>query len=104
LKTITLEGYVATHANTRFVTFFLLNARVLLSIRLKYINNEVLTDGYVEEQKKEFQVDKRASERARLLFTSSCGHIPLNFTTWDVHFMDLTDPFDSDSCQKQCWS
>jgi len=54
LKTITLEGYVATHANTTFVTFFLLNARALLSIRLKFINNKVLTDGYVEEQKKEF--------------------------------------------------
>ena len=49
LKTIMLEGYVATHANTRFVTFFLLNARALLSIRLKFINNEVLMDGHAEE-------------------------------------------------------
>jgi hypothetical protein len=99
-----MEGYASNHANTSFVTFFLLNVRVLLSIRLKFISSKVLTNGYVEEEKKEFQVDKRASKRARLLFTSSCGHIPLNFTTWDVHFMDLTDPFDSDSCQKQCWS
>ena len=70
-----------------------------MSIRLKFINNEVLMDGYVEEQKKEFQVDKWASEHDSLLFTSSCGHIPLNFRTWDVHFIDLTDPFDCD-CQK----
>ena len=75
-----------------------------MSIRLKFINNEVLTDGYVEEQKKDFQVDKRASEGARLLFTSSCGHIPLCVMTRDAHFMDLTDPFDSDSCRKQWWS
>ncbi|XBI17851.1 hypothetical protein VPH35_059791 [Triticum aestivum] len=103
LKTITLERYVANRANTRFVTFFLLNARLLLSIRLKFISSMVLTDGYVEEQKKEFQVGKRASERAGLLFTTYCGHNPVNFTTQDVHSMDLTDPFDCD-CRKQCWS
>ena len=50
MKTITLERYVANRANTRFVTFFLLNARLLLSIRLKFISSMVLTDGYVEEQ------------------------------------------------------
>ena len=55
-----LERYVANHENTRFVTFFLLNARLVLSIRLKFISSMVLTDGYVEEQKKEFQVSKRA--------------------------------------------
>ena len=58
MKTIVLERYVANRANTRFVTFFLLNARLLLSIRLKFIRSMVLTDGYVEEQKKEFQVGK----------------------------------------------
>ena len=52
MKTITLERYVANCANTRFVTFFLLNARLLLSIRLKFISSMVLTDGYVKEQKK----------------------------------------------------
>ena len=61
MKTITLERYVANRANARLVTFFLLNARLLLSIRLKFISSMVLTDGYVEEQKKEFQVGKRAS-------------------------------------------
>ena len=63
----------------------------------------VLTDGYVEEQKKEFQVGKRASERPGLLFTTYSGHNPVNFTTQYVHSMDLTDPFDFD-CRKQCWS
>ena len=58
MKTITLERYVANCANTRFVTFFLLNARLLLSIRLKFISSMVLTDGYVEEQKKSFRWEK----------------------------------------------
>ena len=103
MKTITLERYVANRVNTRFVTFFLLNARLLLSIRLKFISSMVLTDGYVEEQKKEFQVGKRASECVGLLFTTYFGHNPVNFATQDVHSMDLTDPFDYD-CRKQCWS
>ena len=55
MKTITLERYVANRANTRFVTFFMLNARLLLSIRLKFISSMVLTDGYVEEQKRSFR-------------------------------------------------
>ena len=50
-----------------------------------------------KSKKKEFQVGKRASERARLLFTTYCGHNPVNFTTQDVHSMDLTDPFDCDA-------
>ena len=55
MKTITLERYVANCANTRFVTFFLPNVRLLLSIRLKFISSMVLTDGYVEEQKRSFR-------------------------------------------------
>ena len=55
MKTITLERYVANRANTRFVTFFLLNARLLLSNRLKFISSMVLMDGYVEEQKRSFR-------------------------------------------------
>ena len=58
MKTITLERYVANRANTRFVTFFLLNARLLLSIRLKFISGMVLTDGYVEEPKRSFRWEK----------------------------------------------
>ena len=70
-----------------------------MSIRLKFISSMVLTDGYVEEQKMEFQVGKRASKHVGLLFTTYCGHNPVNSMTQDVHSMDLTDPFDCD-CRK----
>ena len=70
-----------------------------MSIRLKFISSMVLTDGYVIEQKKEFQVGKRASDRVRLLFTTYCGHNLVNFMTQDVHSVDPTDPFDCD-CRK----
>ena len=94
-----LEGYASNHANTSFVIFFLLNARVLLSMRIKFFNKKFLTDGHVEQHKKKFLVDKRASERARLLFTTSCHHVPVNFLAQDLDFMDKTDPFDCD-CRK----
>ena len=58
MKSITLERYVANHTNTRFVTFFLLNARLLFPIKLKFISSMVLRDGYVEEQKRSFRWEK----------------------------------------------
>ena len=85
--------YASNQENRSFVTFFLLNARFLLSMRLKFFNKRFLMDGHVEQQKKKFLVDKWASERARLLFTITCGHSPIDFFTHDVHFMDQTDPF-----------
>ena len=98
-----MEGYASNHANTSFVAFFLLNARVLLSVRIKFFNKKFLTDGHVEQHKKKFQVDKRASEHARLLFATTCDHVPVNFLAQDLEFMDQTDPFDCD-CQKHCCS
>ena len=71
--------YASKQANRSFVTFFLLNARLLLSMRLKFYSKRFLTDGHVEQQKKKFQVDKWASKRARLLFTTSCSHPEINF-------------------------
>ena len=95
--------YASNQANRSFVTFFPLNARLLLSMRLDFYRERFLTDGHVEQQKKRFQVDKWASKRARLLFTTSCSHPEIIVFTQDIDFMDLTDPFDCD-CRKQCWS
>ena len=74
-----MEGYASNQANRSFVTFFLLNARLLLSMRIKFFVKRFLTDGHVEQQKKKFQVDKWASKHARLLFTTSCSHPGINF-------------------------
>ena len=79
LRTITMGRYASNQAKRSFVTFFLLNARLLLSMRLKFYRKRFLTDGHVEQQKKKFQVDKWASKRARLLFTTSCSHPELIF-------------------------
>ena len=99
MKTVTLEGYASNNANTSFVTFFMLNARALLSVRIKFFNKKFLTAAGVEQHKKKFQVDLRASDRARLLFTTTCHHGPVELLYRDLDFMDQTDPFDCD-CQK----
>ena len=92
--------YASNQANRSFVTFFLLNARLLLSMRLNFYRKRFLTDGHVEQQKKKFQVDKWASKRSRLLFTTSCSHPEINFFAQDVDFMDQIDPFVCD-CKKE---
>ena len=48
-----MEGYASNQANRSFVTFFLLNARLLLSLRIKFYRKRFLMGGHVEEQKKE---------------------------------------------------
>ena len=92
--------YASNQANRSFVTFFLLNARLLLSMRLNFYSKRFLTDEHVEQQKKKFQVDKWASKRASLLFTTSCSHRAINIYAQDVDFMDQTDPFVCD-CKKE---
>ena len=91
--------YASNQANRSFVTFFLLNARLLLSMRLNFYSKRFLTDEHVEQQKKKFQVDKWASKRARLLCTTSCSHPGIIF----LHMMLIlwkTDPFVCD-CKKE---
>ena len=92
--------YASNQANISFVTFFVLNARLLLSMRLNFYSKRFLTGEHVEQQKKKFQVDKWASNRARLIFTISCRHPEIHFFAQDVDFMDQTDPFVCD-CKKE---
>ena len=92
--------YASNQANRSFVTFFLLNARLPLSMRLNFYSKRFLTDEHVEQQKKKFQVDKWASKRARLLFTICCRHPKIIFFAQDVDFMDQTNPFVCD-CKKE---
>ena len=92
--------YASNQTNRSFVTFFLSNVRLLLSMRLNFYSKRFLTDEHVEQQKKKFQVDKWASKCARLLFTTSYTHPEIIFFAQDVDFMDQTDPFVCD-CKKE---
>ncbi len=97
---VTLEGYASNQENRSFVTFFLLNVRLLLSMRLNFYSKRFLTDEHVEQQKKKFQVDKWASKRDQLLFTKSCGHSEIIFFAQGVDFKDQINPFFCD-CKKE---
>ena len=77
----------------------MLNVRALLSVRIKFFNKKFLTAAGVEHHKIKFHLDLRASDRARLLFTTTCIDVPVDFLAWDLDFMDQTDPFDCD-CRK----
>ena len=99
MNTVTLEGYASNNANTSFVTFFMSNARAVLSVRIKFFNKKFLTSAGVAQHKKKFHVDLRASDRARLLFTTSCHHGPVEILAVDLDFMTQADPFDCD-CRK----
>ena len=72
----------------------MLNARALLSVRIKFFDKKFLTAAIIEQHKKKFQVDLRASDHARLLFTIACHHVPIQFLAGDLDFMDQTNPFD----------
>jgi len=74
----------------------MLNVRALLSVRIKFSDNKILMAASVEQHKKKFQVDLRASDCARLLFTTACHHGPVEFLGRDLDFMDKTNPFDCD--------
>ena len=97
MKIVTLEGFASNNANTGFVTFFMLNARALLSVRIKFFDKKFVTATSVEQHKKKFQVDLRASDRARLLFTTACcPHGTIEILYSDLDFIDRADPFDCD--------
>ena len=61
--------YASNQANRSFVTFFLLNVRLLSSMRINFYSKRFLTDEHVKQQKKKFQVDKWASERVKVQLT-----------------------------------
>ena len=91
LKKIVFKTYCGTKSQVNFLTFFVLNTRVLesmtLRIEAKNYNEEFLAKHY-----RKLQLENRASKGARFQFTTDkCVR-----NIWDikdVHDLDLTDPF-----------
>uniref|UniRef100_A0A8I6Y624 FBD domain-containing protein n=1 Tax=Hordeum vulgare subsp. vulgare TaxID=112509 RepID=A0A8I6Y624_HORVV len=86
LKTIVLDSYRGIKSEIDFLTFFIMNARVLELVKLGGCsgNKEFLT-----EQRRKLQLDKRASKVAQIHFIT--GYCIRRFQ--DVHDLDLVDPF-----------
>uniref|UniRef100_A0ACD5T8M7 Uncharacterized protein n=1 Tax=Avena sativa TaxID=4498 RepID=A0ACD5T8M7_AVESA len=90
LKTIVMGYYRGIRAQVNFASFFVLNARMLESIRLE-VAAENYNEAFFAEQHRMLQMEKRASSGVRLSFTSVCRHSVENIA--EISDLDLTDPF-----------
>ena len=95
-----MEGYTSNQANRSFVTFFLLNARLLLSMRLNFYRKRFLTDGHVEQQKNISFRWTNGLLNVLSFYLQQLVVIIQYFFAQDVDFMDQTDPFVCD-CKKE---
>ena len=85
-----MEGYASNQANRSFVTFFLLNARLLLSMRLNFYRKRFLTDGHVEQQKRSFRWTNGLLNVLSFYLQQVVVILKYIFFAQDVDFMDQT--------------
>ena len=87
LKTLTLDHYEDTKNNTEFVKFFVLNAEMLQSIRLRvFPYRKVCKAEFYTKLEIKFEMDKRASKCAELEIGRICEH-----NLFDLSNMQLDD-------------
>ena len=95
LKTLTLENYEVTKNNTEFVKFFVLNAKMLQSIRLKFIpSRKVCVPEFYRKQEIKFEMDKRAYKCATLTIGRVCEHLNFDISNMHLDCLSLREPFD----------
>ncbi|KAM0883092.1 hypothetical protein ACQ4PT_031860 [Festuca glaucescens] len=91
LKKIVIEFYWGIRSQVSFVTFFVLNARVLelMTLRIEAKNNN---EEFLAQHRRKLQLENRASRGARFQFTTDkCSR-----DIWKIkhaHDLDLPDPF-----------
>ncbi|KAJ1288879.1 hypothetical protein BS78_02G121900 [Paspalum vaginatum] len=92
LKTVVLNEYRGIRSEVNFATFFILNAKMLESMRFQGAFDRK-SKWFVAEQHRLLQLEKRASRDARFYFTSdSCTHDFLHIN--HVHDLSIADPFE----------
>ncbi|KAL6841039.1 hypothetical protein ACP4OV_029008 [Aristida adscensionis] len=88
LKRLVLSFYNGSESHVEFATFFVLNARVLESMKLVVEHDKAKSRKWMKNQRRQLQLSNRASSCAKIDFTP-----PEYFSCHkDIH--DLSDPFE----------
>jgi hypothetical protein len=91
LKIIVLTSYSGTKSQVNFVTFFMLNARMLETMTL-HIETSYYNEEFLSEQSTKLRMQNTASRVAQFHFTSDeC--IRSYSDVKHVHDLDVVDPF-----------
>ena len=99
LKTLTLYSYEDSKRNSEFVKFFVLNARLLQTINLKFDDwSDLKKDGFYKKQETKLHMDKRASKCAKLKLTRCIDSNWVHLRSTNVEFLDLSEPFTHECC------
>ena len=93
VKRVTLEDYVSSQSYIEFATFFVLSAKDLETISIKFISPpEEFRGVFYKEQQRVLKWHKKASKHARLRLSPSCTHMHQYLRDRSVEYLDLTDP------------
>ncbi|KAJ1288875.1 hypothetical protein BS78_02G121600 [Paspalum vaginatum] len=96
IKTVVLNKYRGIRSEVSFATFFILNAKMLESMRFQGAFDSK-SKWFIAEQHQLLQLEKRASRDAQFYFTSDrCNHNFLHIN--HVHDLSLSDPFECVNC------
>ena len=94
LKTVSLEDYVRSGSYAEFAMFFVLSAKDLETMTIKFTSPPAeFTGVFYEKQQRVLEWHRRASKRARLRLSSSCSHARPHLRTRSIEYLDLTVPF-----------
>lgn len=91
LKTLVLQLYRGKKSQINFLTFFVLNAKVLESVTLG-ITTRNNNEKFLAEQRRKLELENRVSRDAQFHFiTGSC--VRSSYDIKHIGDLDLTDPF-----------
>ena len=94
LKTVTLEDYIPCWGNEGFAKFFVLCAKDLESIDIKFVYPPAeFTEVFYEEQQRVLKWHNKASKHGRLRLLPSCTHVRQYLQNRSVEYLDLMDSF-----------
>lgn len=98
LKKVQITNYEEKRPDVNFIKFFVLNARVLESMKF-VVRRDKCGAKWIARQHKKLQVNDRASQGAIFEFEADCSH-GASSTVHRKHIHDLAmDPFDRSLCR-----